>query len=118
MGRFSDYQVNEWLSDIGSFWLSLHYDAPETAGAYASEIFGGSYSRQKCQLGSAENRSVYVLNNVLFTGLPAIRITHVAGWDAEFNGNYILSDDLPSPINMALGKPLSIPGGTIALSMD
>lgn len=118
MGRFSDYQVNEWLSGIGSFWMSLHYDNPETAGAYASEIFGGSYSRQACQLGTSDNRAVYVLNNVLFAGLPAMRITHIAGWDAEFNGNYILSDALENPISMALGKPLSIPGGTVALSMD
>lgn len=118
MGRFTEYKVNEWLSDLEFCWLALHYDNPETSGAYASEIFGGSYARQLVNFEAPDNRAIFNINDVLFQGLPAVRISYFCGWDAEYNGNCIFSEALEQPITLALGKPLSIPAGTIALSID
>lgn len=115
-GKFSDYRVNRWLNEIEDCWLALHFDNPDVAGAYASEVFGGSYTRMKCKMSSASNRGIYSLDSVLFTGLPAVGITHIAGWDAQYNGNLEWSAPLANPVKIPLGKTYSVPAGVIALS--
>lgn len=118
MGMFMEYKVHEWLGELKFCWLALHYDNPVISGAYASEIFGGSYSRQLINFAAPDNRAIFSINDVLFPGLPAVKITHICGWDVEFNGNCLFYEALDNPINMTLGKSFSVPAGTLALSMD
>ena len=41
MTFITDFVVEEWLRDITTdVWMSLHFDNPDLAGAYASEVFG------------------------------------------------------------------------------
>jgi hypothetical protein len=70
-GTFSDYQVNNWLKDYAHCWVALHYDNPDIAGAYASEIFGGSYVRAAASFSDPTNRVTWNVTQAHFTGLPA-----------------------------------------------
>ena len=115
---FTDYRINKWLSQLTTLWISMHYDNPDTAGAYASELFAGSYVRQKATIGSVSNKGVYIINGITFTGLPDTRITHIAGWDAQYSGNMEFSNPLPSPIIAISGSSKTFPALTIALSID
>lgn len=117
-GPFSTYQVHEWLGDIATGWAALHFDNPETAGAYASEFFGGSYTRIAYTMTQPTNRGMFTLTDLVFTGLPAGKILYIAGWDAQYNGNYLWSAPLPSPVTVLAGKSKSFPAGTIGLSMS
>ena len=114
-GRFSDYQVNQWLGDLSNIWLAAHFDNPDVAGAYASEVFGGSYQRVACVMTMNNSRVLY--NSACeIKGLPAVSITHLAGWDVQINGNLLFSVALPAPVRIAAGKSYSVPVNTIALS--
>lgn len=115
---FTDYRVHQWLSQFTELWLSLHYDNPDTAGAYASELFSGSYTRIAVTMGVPNSRGVFVTSDVTFTGLPATRITHLGGWDAQYNGNLEFSAPLPAILTVLAGSSKTFPSNTIGLSMD
>ena len=115
---FSDYRVNTWLSQLHGIWISLHYDNPDIAGAYASELFSGSYVRQAASLGAPGNRGVYIINDITFAGLPDTRITHMGGWDAQYSGNIEFSIVLAAPIIATAGSSKTFPANSIALSID
>jgi hypothetical protein len=115
---FSDYRINTWLGQLRGIWIALHYDNPEVAGAYASELFSGSYARQAASLGPPSNRGIYVINDITFGGLPDTRITYLGGWDAQYSGNLEFSVILPAPIIAIAGSSKTFPANTIALSID
>lgn len=115
---FTDYRVHQWLGQFSTIWLSLHYDNPDVAGAYASELFSGSYARAKASVGQPSNRGVFIISDVTFVGLPSTRITHLGGWDAQYNGNLEFSSPLPSPLTVLAGGSKSFPGNSVVLSMD
>lgn len=114
---YSDYQVHKWLSEMDNVWLALHYDNPEIAGAYASEVFGGSYTRQRCNMTDPSSRAVFNVDAIKFSGLPNIQITHLTGWDAKVNGNYLFSCPLPQAVRITAGQSYTVMSSTIALSM-
>lgn len=114
---FTDYRIHQWLSQLSTIWLSLHYDNPDIAGAYASELFSGSYTRAKVNLGQPTNRGVFLISDAAFVGLPATRITHLGGWDAQVNGNMEFSCAV-AQMTVLAGASKVFPANTIALSMD
>lgn len=119
IGRFSDYQVEQWLSAYTSgCYLALHYDNPDVAGAYASEVFGGSYQRRKTTFTSPDGRTVLNLNAVKWTGLPAAIVTHVAGWDAQNNGNLLWSSSLDAVTRVTQGGGFMLGARVLALSIN
>jgi hypothetical protein len=117
-GRFSDYQVNKWLDDFNKVWVAAHFDNPDVAGAYASEVFGGSYARLQVVMDQSTNRVVYNTADFSIKGLPAVTVTHLAGWDVQINGNLLFSVELPAPMRIAAGKSLDVKKQTIALSFS
>lgn len=118
IGRFSDYRVAKWLNDIDTVWLGLAFDNPDIAGAYASEVFGNSYTRQQIQLSLTSNRGVYNVTSVLFTGLPSTTITHLVGWDAQYNGNYEFMVPLDKPVPLVSGASFPIAANQLVLSFS
>lgn len=116
-GSFSDYRVHKWLTDMGTIWVALHYDDPTIAGAYASEVFGGSYQRVRVEFSEPVNRVIFNSQDVTFKGLPTIRITHLVGWDNQYSGNMEFSVPLPEAINVLAGKSFRIPTETLAISL-
>lgn len=116
-GAFSDYQVEQWLNNR-TYWVSLHYGSPIVDGAYASEIFGGSYSRQRVQMTSPDSRAIYNADDIVWRGIPQTRITHIAGWDKQYNGDMLWWAKLESPVTILDGKGFILTSGILALSMS
>jgi hypothetical protein len=118
IGKFSDYRVTTWLNELNSVWLGLAFDNPDIAGAYASEVFGGSYTRQKISMSLASNRGLYNVSSVLFTGLPGTTITHLVGWDAQYNGNYEFAVPLEKALPVVAGASFPIAPEQLVLSFS
>lgn len=118
-GRISDYQVEQWLAALqDSTFMALHTDNPDVAGAYASELFGGGYVRQKVTLTAPANRASWNAGVVTFSGLPAATITHIGGWNALINGDLRFSIALPAPLRVTAGSTRSFPAQMLAISLD
>lgn len=123
----SDFQAANWLSDLDQIYLGLSFDNPEIAGAYASEVFGGSYTRLLCPMSQPTDRTIWNLNQLVFTGLPTVTLTHLVAWDALVNGNYIASAELATtddsggltltPTKIQLGQSFSVPQTSFAISI-
>jgi hypothetical protein len=118
-GRFSDWQTEEWLDDVQSAtWLSLHYDNPDVAGAYASEVSGQGYARVRGVFTDASGRAIWNSSTITWSGLPAVVVTHIGGWNALINGDLRFSVALPNPVRVSAGGRYSIGSNTVALSLD
>ena len=120
IGRFSDYQVQQWLDAAaeGGFYVACHYDNPDVAGAYASEVFGGTYQRSLAPFSTVDGRTMWNTSPIKWTGLPSVVITHLAGWDAQVNGNLQWYSSLDSIVRVVAGGTWSIGSQTIALSIN
>jgi len=116
IGKFSDYRVTTWLNELQTIWLGLAFDNPDISGAYASEVFGGSYTRQRIQMSLAANRMLYNVSPILFTGLPGTSITHLVGWDSQYNGNYEFSVPLDDALPIVAGSSFPVAAQQLVLS--
>lgn len=116
---FADDVVHGWLRETtNGVWMALHFSDPDVNGAYASEVFGGSYVRVQGIWTTPNSRATWNSNDFVWLGLPSILITHVAGWDAQYNGNYLFSQALPSGgVRVIAGKGFTLPSNTMALSI-
>ena len=117
-GRFSDYQVEQWLSESDSYWVALHYDNPDISGAYASEVFGGSYTRVLVPFTGVDGRTTWNVDPIKWTGVPSVQVTHLAGWDAQINGNLLWSSSLDGKVTIPEGQSWSLGARVIALSIN
>lgn len=118
-GRVSDYQVTQWLTGLQSgTWLGLHFDNPDVAGAYASEVFGSGYARQSIDFSFPDARAMWNRSQISFSGMPPVTITHLGLWDSGINGNLLASISLDVPIRSFTGKTVSFAPDTIAVSLD
>lgn len=117
-GRFSDHRVQTWLAQTPSFWIACHFDNPEMAGAYASEIFGGSYERVRCEFSTPTARGIFNITPVTFVGLPVGNIAYIAGWDSKTAGNMEWLAELDKPMRVQSGASWTIPQEKIVLSID
>lgn len=116
-GRVTDFQAEAWLSSLGPAWFGLHHDNPVLAGAYASEVFGGGYARARSELSAPSNRSTWNLERLVYHSMPSVVVTHIGLWNAEVNGDLLVSIALDEPVNIVLSKTFSIPEREIAVSI-
>lgn len=117
MDGFTEYVAHKSLKDIkDECWVALHFDDPTLAGAYASEVNGGGYGRILSKWGEISNKIMWLDNNLIWTGLQQTRITHLGGWNAEFNGDLMWVSQVKPPARILDGKGYSVAKGTIALS--
>jgi hypothetical protein len=116
-GLFSDRRVNLWLSQLTSVYLGLAFDDPNIAGAYASEVFGGSYARILVAFDTPDGRAIFNTSDVVWTGMPATRVTHVVAWNAQYNGDMEYSVPLAKAEPVEAGKKFTVPSATLAISL-
>lgn len=117
MGRYSDDQVVAWLRMIEEVWVSIHHESPEASDPYTSEISGGSYGRVLVTMGDPVGRTLFNITRGKFSGLPAVRGTHLGIWDSQVNGMYRGYVDM-EPTRFKLGDTFTIEVGDLALSID
>jgi len=116
-GNFSDYRVHLWLAQLGKTWVALHFADPNVSGAYASEVFGGSYSRMKTTWSTPDSRVMFNEVSVYFKGLPSVKISFIAGWDKQYNGNLEFCIPLTDPVPVLAGRGYTIDANMLALSL-
>jgi len=118
-GRITSWQTEQWLTEfIEGTWMALHFDNPDIAGEYNSEIFGGGYHRVQAVMYQPNDRAVWNSAPVVFNGLPVVTITHVCGWTDQVNGNMRFSIALPSPVRAVAGSQYAFGAAVLAVSLD
>lgn len=118
MGSISNQYAHKILNDLTSnCFISLHFESPMLAGAYASEISGGGYKRTKIGFSEPSSRSVINTTDAKFTGIPETKVVWVAGWNAERNGDIMWMSELKDPVYVLRGGGYVIPAGDIIISI-
>jgi hypothetical protein len=118
-GRLTSWQTEKWLEEIAdSTWMALHFDNPDVASEWNSEVFGGGYSRQLASMYMPNDRALWNSGIVSFNGLPSVMVTHVCGWDSAIKGNMRFSIALPVPLRVIDGGQYSFGAGSLAISLD
>ncbi len=85
-------------------YVSLHNADPGITGA--SEVTGGSYSRQQdstAAWNAASARLSTNINAVAWLSMPSAALSHVGLWDSASNGNFLVGSPLVSPATVASG---------------
>ena len=116
-GGFTDYRVNKWLKDMKSLYIGLHYANPNVSGAYASEVFGGSYARVLATFSEPDGRVIFNESTLTFRGMPSVKITHISGWDDQYSGNMEIYIPLTEPFAVQAGKSYEIQASMLAISL-
>ena len=116
-GRLTDYLVEKWLAELSPAWFSLHHSNPDISGSYATEVFGGGYTRAQSYLTPPANRSTWNSDIISFRSMPSGVITHIGLWDASTRGNLLVSVELEDHINVVNSKTLSFAARDIAISL-
>lgn len=116
-GNFTDDQVHAWLAGTGT-WVSLHFDSPLHAGAYASELSGDGYVRQSATFTTPTNRAIWNTNVIRFQGLPATVIVYLGGWNARTQGDLLWYEELTDPFRVLSGGGYTLQPQTLVLSFS
>lgn len=116
-GQLSDQVVHDLLQTIADkCYISLHFDSPRLAGAYASELSGSGYGRILATFTEPSSRTIWNTLPVAFSGLPQTRITHVGGWNEQINGDLLWSCEVAT-VNVLKGGGYGLNSRDIAISL-
>lgn len=115
---FTDTAVNEFLTQYGTLWLSLHYDDPGLGTYNNYEVAGGSYTRKSSTFSAPTSRTIWMNDAVTFNGLPSVALTHVGFWTALSGGTLVAVSQIGNgPISVTAGGSYSIPSNGVSLSI-
>jgi len=115
----SDDEVHRWLNRYKSGWIGLHFDDPRDGQSTYFELSGDSYSRQSAAFTDPANRTIWLDNQVKWTGLPDTDVTWLAGWSARYNGNLLwVTQAPPTEGATARGGRYSLERYSVALSVN
>jgi hypothetical protein len=114
-GRFSDYQINIWLSALAGAtkYYALFSSDPYLAGTpTAVEMTGTGYARA-IGTESLSGKIVTVTTALSWPTIPSgSTLSHIGAFDAAFNGNLLFAGPIP-------GGPRSYPaGGSLVLNAN
>lgn len=90
--------------------LSLHDSDPGPTNNPSTEISGGSYEQQVVSFGISSDGICSNSEEVVFSTLPTVTVTHLALWDQL--GNMLWYDDI-TPVSITNGDNLYLPVGAI-----
>lgn len=121
-GSFATPLLSSWMDTLEarSKWMALVYANPMTApDPLAVEVIGTVYARQS-GIWVRTSPTLLTLNAALvwLNLVPGTVVAGVAGFDAEFNGNLLFADMLPTPKTYSAGGNYSLPSGQFVLGLD
>lgn len=118
-GTFDDELVHDWLACVAdNAWVSLHYESPAMNGLGRGEISGGGYVRRKVVFSTPSSRTMWNLEDVVFGGLVANRLTHFGIWSAKTGGRLRAYGRLPDETVVLNGGGYVFHEGRLALSIE
>ena len=117
-GSLTDEQVHVWLQEIADkSFISLHSASPALSGTSYGEIAGGGYHRYRMSWHDPKNRGIWSLEDAVFSGLKATRVTYFGIWNQLRNGRLMGYAELPSPTTIPVGTGFVLHSGDIAISL-
>ena len=121
-GRFSDFLVTPWLQQIlaQTNFLGLTTQDPFSVGnASTVEIIGQSYARQIPTF-TLTGRLLTSGGILTWQGIPpGAVVSHIAGWDAAFNGNLLWGAPIPGGVvSYPNGGYFQIPANQYFVGID
>ena len=117
-GEVTDWLVAQWLAFFTPAWFSLHIANPTRAGDIETEVIGGSYLRMSGGFTPYDARTIWLGTNLAWTGMPAVTVTHVGVWNAQYNGQLLSSGGLPKPYaKVPQGGSFALDAYTYAVSV-
>ena len=121
-GTFEDETVHAWLACVrDNAWVSLHYESPALSVTSRGEISGGGYVRRNANFSVPASRAMWLLEDVIFTGLLENRLTHFGIWNAKSAGKlkaYGLLTPDGSEVRILDGNGYVLHAGDLALSIQ
>jgi hypothetical protein len=112
LGRLTDWQVGEFIdlliADGAENWAGLHFSEPSGAHPEATEIPGGTYTRQKAIFERVGARAIRTTNQQAWGALAETVVTHFGIWTAPYAGQLRAYVTLVNPIYV-------LPGGAYVL---
>lgn len=97
-------------------YVSLHTADPGSNGA--SEVTGGSYSRESASWGSPSAGAVANSGSIVFDVPSATTITHLGYWSAALGGTFYGSRQLDTSQTFSTAGTYTISGGNLSESIS
>ena len=102
LGKISSYLKNKLLDalfrnasfSVAALYASLHTGDPGDSGA--SEVAGGTYSREVLSFGLASGGQAASDTLGRIDGMPVATVTHAGLWDAAIAGNWLAGNAITS----------------------
>lgn len=113
---FTDALAAKVFESVSGSYLALHTDNPGVS-EYASELFGGGYTRQSFVFTEPIAKTVRNAQTITFSGLPATSVTYLGWWDAAVRGSMLMWVQVSPRILVAAGTSLPFEPNSIAVSL-
>lgn len=114
---FTNLLTELMLGHLKGSYAALHFEDPAVAGEWASELSGGGYCRVNASMMPTGMGAAWNLNPIVFKGLPAGRISHVALWDRPSGGSMLTYAPLTPAVTMIEGGVFPIGAQEYAVSI-
>ena len=115
--NFAENQILDALLVNGNIFLALFTTAPTEAGG-GTEVVGGGYARQLCDMDPASGGSKPNTDPIQFTNMPAVTVTHWALYDVVSGGNMLVYGALTAPQLFTAGQPCDVAAGAVVVTCD
>lgn len=121
---YTRFMLVEWLNGNvapgtlppASAWLGLFSTMIGDDGS-GTEAAGGSYGRQPFEIEIPTPYTATLLEDLLFSGMPAGTWTHAGIFDASSGGNLLFHTPLVTPKTSVSGQSLPVAAGDLALTL-
>ena len=115
--------AHAWLNTLrnvsasyAAIYVSLHTADPGTTGS--NEVSGGSYNRQPLTLAAPSSMSTSNTNDLIFSNMPAVTVTHIGLWTAATGGTFLWSGALTQARTLSAGDALVINAGNLQITIS
>lgn len=98
-----------------SLYVSLHTADPAQNGT--NEVTGGGYTRKLVNFTAGALKASSNSNDVEFTAMPTITVTHIGLWSASTGGNFWWGGSLTVSKALTDGDTLKIPVGDLDVTL-
>jgi len=113
LGRLTDWQVDQIIDlFIGTGqenWVGLHFSDPSGAHPEATEVPGGTYTRQRATFAQVGARAIRTTNAQSWGSLTQTVVTHFGVWTAPYAGQLRAYVPLVSPLYVLEGGAYVLP---------
>lgn len=98
-------------------YVALYTASPSDSIA-GTEVTGGSYVRKAIVFNASVNGVATNTSTINFTSMPTTTVVAVGILDALTSGNLLFWTTLSSSVSLTSGDTISIPAGSLSITLD